>query len=208
MQPFFEEPLEQHLTRVEQYMRGCELLRFPREKSPLRTELAAFIQTHAFDIINEWITPVAPVFPISAERVPETIQNMYDSLLRWARHIETPDDIETYTCLHEHARHGFISHWPPSRFLAGQMRVRILIVERLRAAYAQDRKKLVELLTLLDQEFHERLLHITSPLLTTNLVPISLIQYPLPNANRTRWLRPYPCGRSNAKSDQSAHARW
>lgn len=161
MQPFFEEPLEQHLTRVEQYMRGCELLRFPREKSSLRTELAAFIQTHAFDIINEWITPVAPVFPISAERIPETIQNMYDSLLRWARHIETPDDIETYACLHEHARHGFISHWPPSRFLAGQMRVRILIVERLRAAYAQDRKKLVELLTLLDQEFHERLLHIT-----------------------------------------------
>src|SRR5262249_15962398 len=49
----------------------------------------------------------------------------------------------------------------PSRFLAGQMRVRFLIVERLRAAYAQDRKKLVELLTLLDQEFHERLLHIT-----------------------------------------------
>ncbi|MGH7963654.1 MAG: two-component system sensor histidine kinase NtrB, partial [Candidatus Binatia bacterium] len=64
-----------------------------------------------------------------------------------------------YLC--EHARHGFISHSPPSRFLAGQMKVRLFIVERLREVYAQDRKKLVELLTLLDQEFYERLLHIT-----------------------------------------------
>jgi len=86
---------------------------------------------------------------------------MYDALLRWARHIEDPDDIETYVYLHEHARHGFIAHSPASRFLSGQMKVRLLIVERLREAYDKDRKRLVELLTLLDQEFYERLLHIT-----------------------------------------------
>ncbi len=161
MQPFFEEPLEEHLKRVEHYMRGCELLRFPREKSPLRTELAAFIRGRASELISEWITPVAPVFPIPTERIPKTMQDMLDSLLRWTRHIETPDDMETYAYLHEHARHGFISHWPPSRFLAGQMRLRSLIVERLRETYTKDRKKLVDLITLLDQEFHERLLHIT-----------------------------------------------
>jgi PAS domain S-box-containing protein len=161
MQPFLEEPLQEHLKRVEHYMRGCELLRFPREKSPLRTELAAFIRERTADVIEEWIAPVAPVFPIAADRVPETMRNMLDSLLRWTRHIEDPADMETYAYLHEHARHGFISHWPPSRFLAGQMRIRSLIVERLRAAYAHDRKKLVDLITLLDQEFHERLLHIT-----------------------------------------------
>ncbi len=161
MQPFFEEPLEDHLKRVEHYMRGCELLRFPREKSPLRTELADFIRERAAGVIHEWIAPVAPVFPIPTDRIPETIRNMHDALLRWARHIEDPDDIETYVYLHEHARHGFISHWAPSRFLSGQMRVRLLLVERLRETYAKDRKRLVELLTLLDQEFYERILHIT-----------------------------------------------
>ena len=142
-------------------MRGCELLRFPREKNPLRTELATFLRERAVEIVNQWITLIAPVFPIPAERVPETTRNMYDALLRWALHIEDPDDIETYSYLHEHARHGFIAHSPASRFLAGQMKVRLLVVERLREAYAKDRKRLVELLTLLDQEFYERLLHIT-----------------------------------------------
>jgi PAS domain S-box-containing protein len=161
MQPFFEEPLEDHLKRVERYMRGCELLRFPRERSPLRTELAIFIRERAAEIIDEWIALIAPVFPIPAERVPNTTRDMYDALLRWAHHIEDPHDIETYVYLHEHARHGFIAHSPASRFLAGQMKVRLLIVERLREVYAKDRKRLVELLTLLDQEFYERLLHIT-----------------------------------------------
>lgn len=161
MQPLFEEPLEDHLQRIEHYMRGCELLHFPREKSPLRTELATFISERAADIVEEWIALVAPTFPISAERIPETIRNMQDALFRWTHHIENPDDIETYAYLHEHARHGFISHWPPSRFLAGQMKIRLLIVERLRTTYAKDRKRLVDLLTLLDQEFYERILHIT-----------------------------------------------
>ena len=161
MQPLFEEPLEDHLKRVERYMRGCELLPFPRETTSLRTELAIFISERAAEIVEEWISLVAPTFPILKERIPETIGNMHDALLRWARHIAKPNDIETYAYLHEHARHGFISHWPPSRFLSGQMKIRLLIVERLRKAYAKDRKRLVELLTLLDQEFYERILHIT-----------------------------------------------
>src|SRR5262249_23231689 len=138
MQPFFEEPLEDHLKRVEHYMRGCELLRFPREKSPLRTELATFIHEHAATIVDQWIALAAAVFSLPREHTHETAKNMYDALLRWAHHIEDPDDIDTYVYLHEHARHGFIAHSPASRFLSGQMKVRLLIVERLREAYAKD----------------------------------------------------------------------
>src|SRR5262249_56831940 len=101
------------------------------------------------------------VFPVRKEGTKEPAKNMYDALLGWPRHIEAPDDIETYVYLHEHARHGLIAHSPASRFLSGQMKIRLLIVERLRETYAKDRKRLVELLTLLDQEFYERLLHIT-----------------------------------------------
>ena len=161
MQPLFEEPLEEHLTRVERYMRGCEMLQFPRHPSLLRTELATFIRQHAAGIVGEWVGLIAPVISLLPERTHETQQNMYDALFRWAAHIENPHDIETYVYLHEHARHGFISNSPPSRFLSGQMKIRLLIVERLRVEYAKDRKQLVEMLNLLDQEFYERVLHIT-----------------------------------------------
>ncbi len=161
MQPLFEESLEDHLGRVERYMHGCELLRFPREQSSLRTELAAFIRGHALAVVDQWGQLINPVFSLSIERMPEVQQNQHDALLRWAWHIENPNDMETYVYLREHARHGFISHSPPSRFLSGQMKIRNLIVERLRETYAKDRKRFVELLNLLDQEFSERVLHIT-----------------------------------------------
>ena len=161
MQSLFEESLEDHLSRVERYMGGFELLRFPREHSTLRTELAAFIRGHAVAVVDQWVQLLVPIFSLAIERIPETQQNQLDALLRWARHIENPDDIETYVYLREHARHGFISHSPPSRFLSGQMKIRDLFVDRLRETYAKDRKRLVELINLLDQEFSERILHIT-----------------------------------------------
>src|SRR5262245_33861198 len=143
MQPLFEEPLEEHLTRVEWYMRGCELLQFPRQPSLLRTELAMFIRHHAAAFVDEWIGLIAPIYALLPGRLPEIRQNMHDALLRWAAHIENPHDIETYVYLREHARHGFISHSPPSRFLSGQMKIRLLIVGRLRTEYEKDRKHLV-----------------------------------------------------------------
>lgn len=161
MKRLFGEPLEDHLTRVEHYMRGCELLRFPRQPSPLRTQLADFIRERADGVVDEWIGLIAPVYGILPEQLSEIRQNMYDALLRWAVHIENPHDIETYVYLREHARHGFISHSSPSRFLSGQTKIRLLIVERLRTEYAKDRKQLVDMLNLLDQEFYERVLHIT-----------------------------------------------
>ena len=161
MPPVVEAPLKEHLQRIERYVQGCELTDYPPEQSLLRTELAGFICEHAAEVVSEWMVLVAPVFGIQARMVPEVSHNMYDALLRWARHIEDPSDIETYEYLHQHASHGFISHSSASRFLTGQMKIRLFLVERLRAAYATDRKRLVELLTLLDQEFYERILHIT-----------------------------------------------
>jgi len=161
MQSLFEEPLEDHLIRVERYMRGCELLQFPRQPSSLRTQLATFIRERAAGVVDEWIGLITPVYALLPEQLPEIRQSMYDALLRWAAHIENPHDIETYVYLREHARHGFISHSSPSRFLSGQTKIRLLIVERLRAEYAKDRKQLVDMLNLLDQEFYERVLHIT-----------------------------------------------
>lgn len=161
MKRFFEDPLEDHLTRVEHAMRGCELLQFPRQPSPLRTQLATFIRERAAGVVGEWIGLITSVYGLLPEQIPEIRQNMYDALLRWAVHIENPHDIETYVYLRQHARHGFISHSPPSRFLSGQTKIRLLIVERLRAEYVKDRKQLVDMLNLLDQEFYERVLHIT-----------------------------------------------
>jgi PAS domain S-box-containing protein len=161
MQPLFEEPLEDHLTRVERYMRDCELLQFPRQPSPLRTQLATFIRKCAAGVVDEWLGLIAPVYALLPDQLPEIRQNMYDALLRWAAHIKNPHDIETYVYLREHARHGFISHSSPSRFLSGQTKIRLLIVEQLRVEYAKDRKQLVDMLKLLDQEFYERVLHIT-----------------------------------------------
>ena len=161
MQSFFEESLTEHLARIEHYMRGCEVLDFPREESALRTELAAFIRNHETAVVQEWVVFIAQTFPIAMEQVPEVRNDMGAALRRWARHIENPDDTQTYEYLRQHARQGFISLFPASRFLASQMKIRLLIIERLREAYAKNRKKSVELLTLLDQEFHERILHIT-----------------------------------------------
>lgn len=159
--PLFEQPLAAHLRRIANYMRGCALIPWPRRRSPLRTELAAFIRSHAAEVVSEWTARIAPVFDIQASLMPEISQNMYDALVRWAKHIENPSNTETYAYLYQHARHGFISHSPASRFLSGQMKIRLLLLERLQTAYAADRKRLAELASLLDQEFSERILHIT-----------------------------------------------
>src|SRR5688572_24065293 len=39
-----DESLAQHLDRIETYMAGCRLLPFPRERSPIRRELAEFLR--------------------------------------------------------------------------------------------------------------------------------------------------------------------
>ena len=90
MQPLFEESLEDHLGRVERYMSGCELLRFPREQSSLRTELAAFIRGHVVAVVDQWIQLFAPAMSLPIERIPETQQNQHDALLRWVLQLKIP----------------------------------------------------------------------------------------------------------------------
>ena len=167
---------------------------WPRRRSPLRTELAAFIRSHAAEVVSEWTARIAPVFDIQASLMPEISQNMYDALVRWAKHIEDPSNTETYAYLYQHARHGFISHSPASRFLSGQMKIRLLLLERLQTAYAADRKRLAELASLLDQEFSERILHITDFFVEATRRPCATSRKPIngwraSSSSRKRWRR-------------------
>jgi len=161
MEPVGDASLEEHLTRIEGYMRGCALLTYPRIKSALRRELAAFLAAKMPAAVDEWMQQIAPGLDIPATQWPDIRQSMTDAMVRWIRHIEDPADSETYVYLRRHARQAFISHYPASRFLSGQMRMRALLADGLRAAYHDDRDRRDALLALFQQEFQERILHIS-----------------------------------------------
>jgi PAS domain S-box-containing protein len=153
--------LTEHLNRIEAYMRGCGLLRFAREPSRLRSELAEFGRELLPEIVDEWMTVVSGALAITEAERQKVWQAMYDAQLRWFRHIEDPADFDTYGYLREHTRDGFISEFPASRFLAAQMKVRQILRRALHRRYADRPEKQGELIALLDQEFQERILHIT-----------------------------------------------
>ncbi len=156
-----DESLAQHLSRIEQYMEGCRLMPIPRERSTLRTELAEFLRSCLPELLEHWLDIVTSALSMSSARRDEIRDSMRDAQLRWFRHIEDPEDIETYLFIRDHARGGFISQFPASRFLATQMKMRHFQRRALYARYADDAERLSELLTLFDQEFQERILHIT-----------------------------------------------
>jgi PAS domain S-box-containing protein len=153
--------LAAHLKRIEGYMQGCALLTFPRVRGPLRSELAAFLSAKLPGAVASWVQLVGGAFAIPEAQWPDVHQWMYDATLRWIRHIEDPEDIETYVYLRNHARRGFISHFPASRFLSGQMKIRQLLADMLRAEYGHDPERRDALVALLQQEFQERILHVT-----------------------------------------------
>ena len=80
---------------------------------------------------------------------------------RWIRHIEDPENIETYVYLRSHARRGFISQFPPSRFLAA----RCSCGRSWRSTSAARTTTIATSATRCwrcwQQEFQERVLHIT-----------------------------------------------
>lgn len=161
MEAIYDKALEEHLSRIEGYMQRCGLLTFPREKSSLRTELAAFLWERGSAILDKWIHSTGPAFSIPEENWATLRQNKYDAFVRWLRHITDPQDIETYVYLRHHARQGLTVQHLISRFLfSDYLTIRQLAVEELTKAYSKDKKKRADLLALLDQEFHERLLHI------------------------------------------------
>jgi PAS domain S-box-containing protein len=153
--------LEQHLHGVERYMRGCALLTYPRTKSPLRSELAGFLLPRLPAAVQEWVDLVCPAFGIPQSQWPEVTDWIREAMLRWVSHIENPQDIETYIYLRNHARRGFISHFPASRFISGQMKMHQILERYVRTTYRGDAEKCDALLALFRQEFHERILHVT-----------------------------------------------
>lgn len=152
--------LGQHLKRIETYMRGCALMIYPRVKSRLRSELVAFLTDKLDEAVGEWVALIGSALSIPQADWDEMRQWMRDGLTRWVQHIGDPENIETYVYLRQHARHAFISGFPASRFLAGQTKLYHILCAHLRQAYRFDREKREQLLTLLAQEFQERILHI------------------------------------------------
>jgi PAS domain S-box-containing protein len=161
VEPAYDASLEAHLKRIEGYMQGCALLTYPRAKSPLRSELAAFMVAKLPAVVDSWVQLIGGAFGIPKSEWGDVREWIRDALRRWIRHIEDPQDIGTYVYLRNHARRGFISQFTASRFLSGQMKVRQILADHLREAYRGDPERRDALLALLQQEFQERILHVT-----------------------------------------------
>jgi len=156
-----DEALAEHLRRIEGYMRGCTLLRFPRAKSALRDDLARVLDETMPDVVAGWVSHIGPAFGISQAQWPSLANDIEIALRRWVQHIADPENADTYVYLRSHARRGFISKFPASRFLSGQVKAFHLMSNAIRRRYADDPARRKELLALFAQEFEERMLHIT-----------------------------------------------
>ena len=163
--PVPSEPLDpslaSHLERITAYMRHAGLQYVPPEHTEVRRALATFMEAHAPAVLERWLRDIGEPLRIPAEDWPRIKTDQLAAVVRWARHVADPDDIDTYVHLSRHTRRGFISQFPASRFLAAQMRFAELLAEELRREYAQDRDRGEVLLRLLSQELQERVLHIT-----------------------------------------------
>ncbi|TMA82008.1 MAG: PAS domain S-box protein [Deltaproteobacteria bacterium] len=160
-EPGQDEALADHLRRVEGYMRGCVLLRYPRTRGPLRDELAQALGEIMPASVRTWVEHIGRAFRIAESQWPGLTTDIDASMQRWIRHIADPEDCDTYVYLRSHARRGFISKFPASRFLSGQIKMFQILAEHLRGRYAGDRPHRAELLALFEQECDERILHIT-----------------------------------------------
>jgi len=153
--------LEEQLTRTEEYMRGCRLLGHPRQPSPLRQRLVDFLRCDLSRALDLWMESIAPAFELPQAESDRVRRWMDDAMARWVRHVADPNDVETYVYLRHHARDFFISGFPASRFLAGQMRLNQILVDLLRESCRGEPLVCEELVSLLQQEFNERMLNIS-----------------------------------------------
>lgn len=153
--------LYEQVERVRSYMRKCGLQVVAESDRTVRRELVALLRRYTPGVVDEWIEIVGPAFAIPSQQWPEVREWILAALQRWFSHIEDPEDIETYLYLRNHARRGFISHFPASRFLSGQMRLVQLFEDRIEQECAKEPEKARALLRLLRQEFQERILHVT-----------------------------------------------
>ncbi|HYD47698.1 MAG TPA: ATP-binding protein [Terriglobales bacterium] len=153
--------LAEHLRRIGSYMEGCGLLLHPVGRGPVRDELASFLQAHSEPVVAEWVRTVGEAFSIPAADRGQLRQWMSDAYQRWVHHVADPTDVETYVYLRNHARHAFISGFPASRFLAGQMMLQQILSDRISRDCGTDIACRDRLVSLLQQEFQERLLNIS-----------------------------------------------
>jgi len=156
-----EEPtLEDHLGRIAEYLHYMGLAAFPASETPLRRQLADFMELHLEEAVRRWLETVRGALGIAESHLEGLASDIREATRRWIAHIRNPEDVETYAVLRQHARRGFISQHPPSRFLASQLKIRQIYTDILHREL-RDTHALPELLALLDQEFWERTLHIT-----------------------------------------------
>jgi len=113
------------------------------------------------DVVRTWVAHIGRAFVIPEAQWLGLSADIDEALRRWIDHIRDPENTETYVFLRSHARRGFISKFPASRFLSGQIKMFQILAEHLRARYADDRPHRAELLALFEQECDERILHIT-----------------------------------------------
>lgn len=151
--------LEEHVERILGLLRACGLLLFPQSETPLRHRLADFMDAHREETVDRWIAKVGTALEIDDEELSDLIDDIRDAHVRWVARIRDPQDTTTYAVLREHARGGFISKHPPSRFLSSQLVIEHITAGLLRREWDK-RDELPELLALLNQEFWERTLHI------------------------------------------------
>jgi len=160
-EPLGDPSLATHLERITAYMRGTGLQRIPPADRELRSTLAAFIRAPTPAVLKPWLREIGAVLVIPEADWPRIEVDQAAATERWARHIADPENIETYLFLSRHTRRGFISQFPASRFLAAQMRFVQHLAEELHRRHANDPARAATLLRLLEQEFQERVLHIT-----------------------------------------------
>jgi PAS domain S-box-containing protein len=153
--------LARHLERVDTYMRHSGLLGTPQDRAGLRATLADFVRERTPALLDRWVRDIGTALGIPQDDWTGIKRDIEEAMGRWARHIADPDDIETYVFLRRHARRGFISHFPASRFLVSQMRLVQLLLEELRERFADEPALGNALARLLESEFGARMLHIT-----------------------------------------------
>ncbi len=152
--------LTQQIERVAEYIDGCGLTVCPRQRHPLRSELVALLQRRAPQAVDDWIKQIGPALKLPQPQWPEIRAWIHEAVARWLAHIEDPQNNETYVYLRNHARRGFISHFPASRFLCSQMKLQQIMTDYL-IQDVGDAEHGPELLALCQQEFYERILHVT-----------------------------------------------
>ena len=133
--------LASHLRRVSAYVEGTGLVDDRLDRPDLRRALAAFITLRTPVILDRWVSDIGGPLQIREHDRPGVKADQEAAVVRWARHIADPHNLETYLFLRSHTRRGFIAQFTASRFLVAQMRFVQLLAEDLEREYAHDKPR-------------------------------------------------------------------